>query len=111
MSVQLVKGVNLHVIPTEKYKTVRLLVRFNTRLNHETITKRTLLSSLMETNSLNYPNQVKLSERLAELYGASFGIGVSKKGNQHWFNISMNIVNDHYLQDSQVLAEAVDFLK
>lgn len=23
----------------------------------------------------------------------------------------MNIVNDHYLQDSQVLAEAVDFLK
>lgn len=33
----------------------------------------------METNSLNYPNQVKLSERLAELYGASFGIGVSKK--------------------------------
>ena len=24
MSVQLVKGVNLHVIPTEKYKTVRL---------------------------------------------------------------------------------------
>ncbi|MGH2189163.1 EF-P 5-aminopentanol modification-associated protein YfmF, partial [Enterococcus faecium] len=38
-------------------------------------------------------------------------IGVSKKGNQHWFNISMNIVNDHYLQDSQVLAEAVDFLK
>ena len=48
MSVQLVKGVNLHVIPTEKYKTVRLLVRFNTRLNHETITKRTLLSSLME---------------------------------------------------------------
>ena len=26
MSVQLVKGVNLHVIPTEKYKTVRLLV-------------------------------------------------------------------------------------
>ena len=80
MSVQLVKGVNLHVIPTEKYKTVRLLgVRFNTRLNHETITKRTLLSSLMETNSLNYPNQVKLSERLAELYGASFGIGVSKR--------------------------------
>ena len=28
---------------------------------------------------LELPNQVKLSERLAELYGASFGIGVSKK--------------------------------
>ena len=43
MSVQLVKGVNLHVIPTEKYKTVRLLVRFNTRLNHETIKKNAVV--------------------------------------------------------------------
>lgn len=111
MSVKIAKGVNIHVVPTEKYKTVRILVRFNTLLNRETITKRTLLSSLMETNSLNYPDQVKLSERLAELYGASFGIGVTKKGNHHWFNLSMNLVNDNYLQDSHVLADTVDFIK
>lgn len=79
MPIALAQGVNLHVVPTEKYKTVRILVRFNTRLNKETITKRTLLSSLLETNSLNYPDQVKLSEKLAELYGASFGINVNKK--------------------------------
>ncbi|MGK0612234.1 EF-P 5-aminopentanol modification-associated protein YfmF, partial [Enterococcus faecalis] len=98
MSVKIAEVVNLHVVDTEKYKTIRILVRFNTQLNLKTITKRTLLARLLETNSLNYPNQVKLSELLAELYGASFGVGVSKKGNHHWFNISMQIVNDKYLQ-------------
>ena len=58
MSVQLVKGVNLHVIPTEKYKTVRLLVLFNTRLNHETITKRKLLYSMMEYTFLRMQKTV-----------------------------------------------------
>nr|OTO71129.1 peptidase M16 inactive domain-containing protein [Enterococcus sp. 12C11_DIV0727] len=111
MPITLAQGVNLHVVPTEKYKTVRILVRFNTRLNKETITKRTLLSSLLETNSLNYPDQVKLSEKLAELYGASFGINVNKKGNLHWLNLSMNLVNDKYLDNSHVLADAADFVK
>ena len=110
MSATLAKGVHLHVIPTEKYKTVRILVRFNTLLDRKTITKRTLLSSLLETNSLHYPDQVKLSEALAELYGASFGLNVNKKGNHHWLNISMNLVNDKYLEDSHVMAGAVDFI-
>lgn len=111
MPIALAQGVNLHVVPTEKYKTVRILVRFNTRLTRETITKRTLLSSLLETNSLNYPDQAKLSEQLAQLYGASFGINVNKKGNLHWLNLSLNLVNDKYLENSHVLAEAVTFVK
>lgn len=111
MAIKLARGVDLHVIPTEKYKTIRILVRFDTRLNKENSTKRTLLSSLLETNSLHYPDQVKLSEQLAKMYGASFGINVTKKGNHHWLNVSLSIVNDKYLTDSHVLKEAVDFIK
>ncbi|MHC5216945.1 EF-P 5-aminopentanol modification-associated protein YfmF [Enterococcus sp. LJL128] len=111
MSVKLAKGVNLHILPTKKYKTVRILIRFNTLLDRRTITKRTLLSSLLETNSLNYPDQTQISERLAEMYGASFGFNVNKKGNLHWLNLSMSIVNDNYLNQSHVLEEAVAFIK
>ncbi|WP_086348488.1 EF-P 5-aminopentanol modification-associated protein YfmF [Candidatus Enterococcus clewellii] len=111
MSVKLAKGVNLHVLPTEKYKTIRIFMRFNTLLNRETITKRTLLTSLLETNSLHYPTQTQMSEKLAELYGASFGLNVNKKGNQHWLNVSMSIVNDKYLKNTHVLEEAVAFIK
>lgn len=111
MPTELAKGVQLHVIPTEKFKTIRIMVRFTTLLNHETITKRTLLSSLMETNSYKYPTQTEVSAKLADLYGAGFGISVNKKGDQHWFNLSMNLVNDQYLNDPKVLPEAIEFIK
>ena len=109
--IELVNGVNLHILPTEKYKTLRIYTRFTTRIDQSTITKRTLLSSLLETNSLNYPDQTKLSAQLAELYGASFGLNVGKKGNLHWINASLNVVNGKYVSDEKLLAEVVDFLK
>lgn len=65
-------------------------IRFTARLQQEVITKRSLLSSMLETNSLNYPDQTKLSAQLAELYGASFGLSV-RKGNLHWLNAGISL--------------------
>lgn len=111
MTYQLAEGVNLHVLQTKQYKTVRIFVRFTTRLAKETLTKRSLLSSLLETNSLNYPVQTQLSAKLADLYGASFGLSVRKKGNLHWLNAGISFVNGKYVNDSEIFNEAVDFLK
>lgn len=112
MTFELNQNVNLHVIPTNKYKTVRILVRFTTPLSTETISKRSLLASLMETNSLNFPDQIELSKKLSELYGATFGIGVSRNGNDHYFTLGMNIINDQLVPSGiSVLESAVEFLK
>lgn len=111
MTYQLAEGVNLHVLQTKQYKTVRIFVRFTTRLAKETLTKRSLLSSLLETNSLNYPDQTQLSAKLADLYGASFGLSVRKKGNLHWLNAGISFVNGKYVNDSKIFNQVVDFLK
>lgn len=112
MSIALKQGVNLHVIPTDKYKTIRIMIRFAAPLSAETISKRTLLSSLLETNSHTYPTQTKLSEKLADLYGASFGINVNKKGDSHYVSVILNVVNDKFLPNgASVLPEAIAFLK
>lgn len=112
MPFELNKNVNLHVIPTNKYKTVRVLVRFTAPLSSEMNSKRSLLASLMETNSLNFPDQVALSKKLSDLFGASFGIGVSRNGNDHYFTVGMNIINDNLVPSgTSVLESAVDFLK
>lgn len=106
------RGVHLHVIPTKKFKTTRILIRFTAPLSAENMTKRTLLSSLMETNCLAYPTVADMSNKLAEMYGASFGISVNKKGNQHYFSIQLSIINEHLLQDTtDLLKEATAFLK
>ncbi len=111
MVYQLAEGVNLHVLPTKQYKTIRIFIRFTARLQQEVITKRSLLSSMLETNSLNYPDQTKLSAKLAELYGASFGLSVRKKGNLHWLNVGISFVKGEYVNDPNLFSQAVDFLK
>ena len=111
MVYQLAEGVNLHFLPTKQYKTIRIFIRFTARLQQEVITKRSLLSSMLETNSLNYPDQTKLSAKLAELYGASFGLSVRKKGNLHWLNVGISFVNGEYVNDPNLFSQAVDFLK
>lgn len=111
MVYQLAEGVNLHVLPTKQYKTIRIFIRFTARLQQEVITKRSLLSSMLETNSLNYPDQTKLSAKLAELYGASFGLSVRKKGNLYWLNVGISFVNGEYVNDPNLFSQAVDFLK
>lgn len=111
MTYQLAEGINLHVLQTNQYKTVRIFVRFTTRLEKEVITKRSLLSSLFLTNCLNYPDQTQLSAKLADLYGASFGLSVRKKGNLHWLNVGISFVNGKYINDLSILNQAVEFLK
>ncbi|MDT2597606.1 pitrilysin family protein [Enterococcus dongliensis] len=109
--IELKKGVRLHVITTKKYKTIQVYGRFTTRLTKEIMTKRALLANLLETNSLYYPDQTKLSGRLAELYGASFGLNVGRKGNLHWLDVGLGVVNGKYVDDPKLLSEAVDFLQ
>lgn len=111
MAISLQPGVNLTVIPTEKFKTIRLFFRFSTKHSKKVAAKRTLLTSLLETNSLNYPDNTKLSEKLADLYGASFGLNVGKKGNVHQVNLMMNLVNGKYIHNQEIFAEGVNFIK
>ncbi|QIL45907.1 insulinase family protein [Vagococcus coleopterorum] len=111
MNYQLKKGVNLHVVPTKKYKTIRVMIRFGTDLSVEKINQRTLLSSLLETNSKKYPSQQEMNEFLADLYGTSFGAAVGRKGDRHYLSVVLNTVNEKYLASKEpVLKIAFDFI-
>lgn len=111
MTIELKKGVRLTVLPTQKYKTIRMFVRFTAPLDVAQTAKRTLLTSLLETTSFAYPTQTAFSSKLAELYGASFGMNVNKRGNLHQVNAAMSLVNGKYVADTTLLSEAVAFLE
>ena len=111
MAIELKKNVRLTVLPTKKYKTIRVFIRFTSQLAAETAAKRTLLTSLLETTSLRYPTQTAFSTQLAELYGASFGMNVNKKGDLHQVNAAMSFVNGKYVADEELFTQAVSFLK
>lgn len=108
---ELTPGVNLTVIPTTKFKTISMRVVFKTRLTKENITTRSLLSRVLERNSKEYPTQSKLSQALSNLYGATFGTSVSRKGHIHTLSIGMRIVNDQFISHEGLTKEAIDFMK
>lgn len=109
--ITLANGVYLNVLPTKKYKTLRINMRFATPLKETIATKRTLLSSLLETNSEKYPTQTAVSKKLEELYGATFGLQVVRKGNVHFLTVVLNVVNDKFLNTEGITKESIAFLK
>jgi len=108
----LADGVSLIVLPSTQFKTTRIVLNFIAPLQAETITQRSLLASLLETNSQDYPTQADLAAKLSAMYGANFGISVSKRGNTHVFSVVMTVVNDKFLPgETAVLTEGLAFLK
>ncbi len=49
------KGIKLHVVPTNKYKTNTIVFKMKSPLNKENITKRALLPHVLQSNSKKYP--------------------------------------------------------
>ncbi|MDN5590817.1 MAG: insulinase family protein [Lacticaseibacillus paracasei] len=103
-------GVWLIVLPTTQFKTTRINVQFLAPLQRATVTKRTLLTSLLETNSAVYPTQAALSAHLESLYGANFSIGVAREGKLHRIGVTMSTVDDRFT-DTPLLPQAAAFLR
>ena len=45
------------------------------------------------------------------MYGASFGMNVTKKGNLNQVNVSMSLINGKYLSVERLISDGVDFLE
>ncbi|WP_155286226.1 EF-P 5-aminopentanol modification-associated protein YfmF [Lacticaseibacillus zhaodongensis] len=110
MRVKIVEGVHLNVVPSKQFKTTHVNIQFLAPLRRETIGARTLLTSLLETSSADYPSQNLLSAQLEKMYGASFGIGVSRSGRVHRVGASINVLDDNFTE-SPLLPEAFAFLR
>lgn len=107
-----VGAVRLTLLETKKFKSSKIVFKFRAPLERETITKRTLLSMLFETNNEMYKTQTEFRRRLAYLYGANFYTTVEKKGNEHILTAVFDLVNGKLVKDGEkLLKEAFQFIQ
>ncbi|WP_318765822.1 EF-P 5-aminopentanol modification-associated protein YfmF [Lactiplantibacillus carotarum] len=112
MQTQLAKGVQLTTVVSHQFKTNQIIFNFRTPITRDVITKRALISNLLETSSADYPDQRALANALATMYGAAFGAGVSRKGPTHNLRLSLTVANDKYLATEQpLMQQATEFLQ
>lgn len=109
MKYRLAQGVTLHIIPTQKYTTTRILVNFATQQSMTNSAPRNLLVNLLVNACQKYPNQTMVARHLANLYGAELDGYVVRMGLIHNLRLSLTIVNSDVV-DSDLSHAAVDFL-
>ncbi len=72
-------GVQALIVPSKKFKTVRIDVHFLKNATVAELAPRTLVANLLETSTQRYVNQIQFTHALSAMYGASFGVGQVKK--------------------------------
>ena len=109
---EIIKGVHLHFIQSEKFKTNKIKVRFSAPMSEKTIAGRVLTASMLETSNALYPTSQAFREKLANLYGANYSTSLSRRGLVHYLDINLSFVRDQFLSRKNMLTdEILDFLK
>ncbi len=94
---ELKKGVKLHTINTDKFKTNLIAVFMTTKLTRENVTKNAVISALLRRGSKTMPSQEEISKELEEMYGASFDCGLDKTGDNQVLKFYLEGINDNFL--------------
>jgi len=94
---RLAEGVNLHVQPTKKFKTTVVYVYFHMPLAAEMVTRNALLPMVLSRATAEFPTTAALSRHFDELYGASWGFDVSRRGEVHSIIFRLEVANEQHI--------------
>ena len=110
-NIELKKGINFHIIKTNKFKTNLLAVFLSTPLNKEKVTKNALIPAILRRGSKNMKSQDEISIALEEMYGATFDCGIDKIGDDQVLKFYLETINNEFLPENEdVLNEAINIL-
>ena len=106
------KGIKLHEIQTEKFKTNLIAVFLSMPITRENVTKNSLLSAVLRRGSKNMPTLAQISQEMEEMYGASFDCGLDKTGDNHILKFYIETINDKFIpqNDENILKKSIDKL-
>ena len=91
------KGITLHQINTNKFKTNLIAIFLTTELDRKNVTKNALISSILRRGSQNLQSQEEISQKLEEMYGAEFDCGLDKTGDNQVLKFYIETINDNFL--------------
>lgn len=111
-NLSLAPGVTLRALQTDKFKTGCFSVNFLRAHSREDAPLDALLTSVLLRGTETYPDMQSISTRLDELYGASFGTLVRRKGEVKLFGFYADFIEDEFLPEGEhVFADMVEFLE
>ena len=89
----------LHMIKTNKFKTIKIRISFRNQIKKDEITLRNILSHMLTYSSNKYKTKRDLIIEAQNLYDASIYVGNSRYGNYINTNINLTVLNDKYTEE------------
>ena len=100
---------NLHIIKTDKFKTITVSVSFRRKVKKEEITIRNLLKELLINSSYNYPTEKSLIVETERLYDLKLLSSNYRIGNYAILDLKTRFLNDKYTEEG-MNEESIKFL-
>lgn len=99
------KGINIHNISTNKFKTNLYAVFLATPMDRENVTKNALITAILRRGTQNLQSQDIISKKLEEMYGATFDCGIEKTGDNHIMKFYLEAISEEFLPEKEELAK------
>lgn len=100
---------NLHIIKTDKFKTITVDVSFRRKIKKEEITIRNLLKEMMVNASYNYPTEKSLVIETERLYDLKLVSSSYRVGNDTILSFRSRFLNEKFTEDG-MNEESIKFL-
>lgn len=100
---------NLHIIKTDKFKTITVDVSFRRKIMKEEITIRNLLKELMVNSSLSYPSEKSLIIQSEKLYDLKLLSSCYRIGNYSILSFKSRFLNEKFTEEG-MNEESIKFL-
>ena len=100
----------LHVVKTNKFKSVHIEVQFRSEMEREEAVKRTMLVDYLTDTCNNYPTHKDMAIRFEELYNTSYYGSTSRTGNILNSVIVSDFISPKYIDEKNYLEEVISFL-
>lgn len=102
---ELKKGITVHKINTNKFKTNLFSAFLAIPLERENVTKNALIAAVLRRGTQNLKSQDEISKKLEEMYGASFDCGIEKTGDNHILKFYLESISEEFLPEKEELSK------
>ena len=108
---ELLPGIRLNRIQSDRFKTGCFSFNLLRPLAMADAAPNALLPSILLRGCRSCPDIQSISQRLDELYGASMGTLIRKKGEVQTVGLYTDFLENRYAEDQPVFAQTMDFLR
>lgn len=100
---------NLHLIKTDRFKTVNIRVCLRDTIKKEEITLRNMLASFLTYSTNSYPTKREMVLKAQDLYGVTVYTKTYRVGRFNMFNFCMSFLNEKYTEKG-MLKSSIEYL-